>query len=141
MGTKQEVRCLKTLFCKECRVEADGLMSLLSIYDVYYSRRLPETIPLWLVCFLELQTAKAARAADGRYQLEVTLRSPNGLVSPVGSESILFRKYDSRVAYGSHAMRLIDATFWEFGSYIFEVSVNGARLAEARLMISPVPEV
>lgn len=129
------IKCLNTLFCKECRVEDDGLMTLASIHSGFRRREMPVTASFCLVCFLELSLDEYQKKDVKELDLRILVFAPWGETIGDGHPQVAFRQISESIARGTVVSEYDNVTFTQFGRYSFEVFLNKERLYVATLDI------
>ena len=129
------IRCLNTLFCKELRVEDDGLMTIASIYSGFSRRDLPANIQLCFVSFLELSFDNIDEIIKQEFNARVIINAPWGLTIGDSKQKIPFRQISDSLARSTLAIQFGEVVFTEFGQYAFDVFVNDEHLCTATLDI------
>ena len=116
------VKCLHSLFCKDCIVEADGRMTLYSIYSEYITvTGFPITIPLCFVIFLELDLEKNNQSTDKELNIRFLVQSPWGPTVGDLRPETPFKQVSPEKAICNVTMTLGDVEFRQAGKYDFEV--------------------
>jgi hypothetical protein len=118
------VKCLHSMFCKECIYEADGLISLSSIFDHVYFPILPAKMPLCFVCFLELSLEKYNMSDVKDLDVRILIKTPSGVNASETRPEIPFRQVSNEKAQAAVAVSFGEITLYEFGKYDFEVFSN-----------------
>jgi hypothetical protein len=91
------IKNLNTLFCKECRIEDDGLITLASIYSGFSRKDMPASIPLCFVCFLELPLVNQNSCVSDEFNSRVVITAPWGLTIGDSRQKIPLYKFPKQL--------------------------------------------
>src|SRR6266498_3563812 len=130
------ITCLNSLFCKECRVESDGLMSFISMFSSFSRQEMPATTPLCFVCFLELSIMEYQESGSPELKIHIVVSAPWGLTMGDSYHQPPFKPVSETIARAVLAIPYGEIEFMEFGQYLFEVYVNDKLLNTTALNIT-----
>jgi hypothetical protein len=124
MMTDNLVKCLHSLFAKDCRVEPDGLMSLISIYSSVSPPQMPANIPLCFVCFLELDLEKYKETQLMELETRVLINAPWGPNISDTRTNAPFIQISEKTARSAVSIPFGKVQFYEYGEYEVQVFIN-----------------
>lgn len=123
------VRCLHSLICKECQVDADGTISIISIYPRLTFSSLPAKLPLCFVCFLELSLEKYYQSVQD-LEVQIVITSPSGRVIRDTRKDDVFEQISADKARLTTPVNFGEVEFLEFGTYTFQVFFKSELLCD-----------
>jgi hypothetical protein len=123
------VRCLHSLICKECQVEEDGTISIISIYPRLTFSSLPATLPLCFVCFLELSLEKYYQNVQD-LDVHILITSPSERIVSDTQKADVFEQISADKARLTTSVNFGEVEFLEFGTYTFQVFFKNELLCD-----------
>ena len=131
------VKCIYSLFCKHCEIEADGLITLHSIHSGNLTvAEFPIKIPLCFVFFLELDLNRYKQSDEKGINVRIIVNSPWGQTIGEMRPATPFVEVSPDKAVCNVSVPYGETMFWQAGEYTFEVFVNNSLLRTTTLNLS-----
>ena len=131
------VKCLNSLFCQRCIIEANGGMTLQSIHSsTLIVAQFPVKIPLCFVFFLELDVNRYEQSGLKELEIRVLINAPWGLTISDTRPEAPFKQISPEKAICNITIPFGVIDFFQAGEYAFEVFVNNKLLHTAILSLT-----
>lgn len=117
----------------------EGKLNILGEFDTIYASELPFVWPvMWLAAKLKISEADGAR-----HKFEIRVLDDDGqLIAPIAALEgfSVPARIPGTLGGGSLVVGIRNATFPDYGTYVFELIANGNRLFEVQLHVRPLAE-